>query len=156
MKTIMILLVSLTCTGFLQSQDFTNVSQGWYGQISAGQLLPYTDISSTNGFRLKENGKMDFGYSCQIGKQWFRGINTGVGIIDGKLSGIKLESADGTASNQAFNADFWQIHGELKIDFLKFHEINKASGEAFPFDFQAHFGMGSIFYRSTQSVCSTG
>lgn len=156
MKSLIISILILAFSGFVHSQQFTKASQGWYVQFSAGQLLPYTDISSSNGFRLTENNKFDVGISLEAGKQWYRGINSEIGILDGNLNGVKLQSLDGSTIDQSFHANFWQIHAEMKVDFLRFHEITKANGHNFPFDIQVHFGMGPIFYRSVQSVYSTG
>ncbi len=156
MKSLIISILILAFSGFVHSQQFTKASQGWYVQFSAGQMLPYTDISSSNGFRLTENNNFDLGISLEAGKQWYPGINSEIGIIDGNLNGVKLQSLDGSTIDQSFHANFWQIYAEMKVDFLRFHEITRANGNNFPFDIQVHFGMGPIFYRSVQTIYSTG
>ncbi|HBG70710.1 MAG: hypothetical protein A2W93_04620 [Bacteroidetes bacterium GWF2_43_63] len=133
-----------------------DINTGWFVGVSGGQLLPYTDITSYNGFHLiEEFNEVSGGYAIRLGKHWSPALSSNIEVLDGRLNGTKMFYSDGAPTDQAFSCNLWALSADFQAHFFKLTNITNKSCEFLPFDFYGRLGAGAIFYRSQQRVATT-
>jgi len=163
MKILLSIICSLIFVAHINAQcksegtQCYDIKTGWFAGISGGQLLPYTDVTSYDGFHFTEEyNEVSGGYAIRFGKHWTPAFSSNIEVLDGRLDGTKMAYTNDYPTDQAFTCNFWTVSADFQAHLFKLTNITNKSCDFLPFDIYGRIGAGATFYRAQQRIATTG